>query len=82
SVFSTQSIDSTIQHLPASTLRLVRYPAPPIDEQKKIVDYLDTQTQKLDKLSQTIYNAIDLLQERRVSLISAAVTGQIEVMPA
>lgn len=52
---------------------------PPIDEQQTIGAHLDTETTKLDTLTAEAQRAIDLLQERRTALISAAVTGQIDV---
>lgn len=52
---------------------------PPIQEQKEIVDHLKSETERLDKLIVTAQKAIDLLKERRSALISAAVTGKIDV---
>ncbi len=54
-------------------------PTPPIDEQQQIADYLDTQTAKIDTLIKKAHQAIKLLKERREALISAAVTGKIDV---
>jgi type I restriction enzyme S subunit len=54
---------------------------PPLAEQTTIVTYLDTETAKLDTLTAEAQRAIDLLQERRTALISAVVTGQIDVRP-
>jgi type I restriction enzyme S subunit len=52
---------------------------PPPAEQAAIVDHLCNETAKLDALAAEAQKAIDLLQERRTALISAAVTGQIDV---
>ena len=52
---------------------------PPLDEQVGIVRFLDDATAKLDTLTAEAERAIELLQERRTALISAAVTGQIDV---
>jgi len=52
---------------------------PSKEEQQQIADYLDTQTQKIDTLIEKANQAITLLQERRTALISAAVTGKIDV---
>ncbi|MDN6516414.1 MAG: hypothetical protein L0K50_10785, partial [Lacticaseibacillus paracasei] len=52
---------------------------PPKDEQNLIIDML---SMKLEKYNQNITNAelaIQLMQERRTALISAAVTGKIDV---
>ncbi|CAN5698212.1 restriction endonuclease subunit S [soil metagenome] len=52
---------------------------PSLKEQQAIVEHLDTELAKFDTLSAEAQRAIDLLQERRTALISAAVTGQIDV---
>jgi type I restriction enzyme S subunit len=58
-----------------------RFPVPPLKEQNEIVAFLVMETAKLDTLTAEAQRAIDLLQERRTALISAAVTGQIDVRP-
>jgi type I restriction enzyme S subunit len=52
---------------------------PPIDEQLAIATYLDHQGERTDQLGARIRDAITLLREYRIALISAAVTGQIDV---
>lgn len=52
---------------------------PPLAEQQVIVAHLDTELAKFDTLTAEARRAIDLLLERRTALISAAVTGQIDV---
>jgi len=52
---------------------------PPLEEQKKIVGFLDSETLKLDEMNREAEKAVLLLRERRVVLISAAVTGKIDV---
>jgi len=52
---------------------------PPLPEQQAIVDYLNQETQKIDKTIKKIKAEIELLQEYRTSLISEAVTGKIDV---
>ena len=54
-------------------------PLPPLGEQLAITQYLDAETAKFDTLTAEAQQAIDLLQERRTALISAAVTGKIDV---
>ena len=56
-----------------------RIAVPPHDEQSAIVSFLDLELAKFDTLTAEAQRAIDLLQERRTALISAAVTGQIDV---
>lgn len=52
---------------------------PPLHEQINIYDYLNIQTRKIDLLISKAESAIQLMQERRTALISAAVTGKIDV---
>jgi type I restriction enzyme S subunit len=52
---------------------------PPLIEQHAIVEYLDGATAKLDELVAEAESAMRLLGERRSALISAAVTGKIDV---
>ena len=52
---------------------------PPLAEQTAIVAHLEQELAKFDTLTAEAQRAIDLLQERRTALISAAVTGQIDV---
>lgn len=52
---------------------------PPHQEQVALYAFLDTETTKLDSLKLESERAIALLKERRTALISAAVTGKIDV---
>ena len=54
-------------------------PMPPKVEQQQIVASLTTRLEELDRLHEAALNAINLLAERRSALISAAVTGKIDV---
>lgn len=54
-------------------------PIPLLEEQREIVDYLDEQTARIDELISESEDLIALSQERRAALITAAVTGQIDV---
>lgn len=53
--------------------------SPPLEEQAAIVAFLEHETAKIDALTADAEKAIDLLKERRSALISAAVTGKIDV---
>jgi type I restriction enzyme S subunit len=54
-------------------------PTPPRAEQEKIADFLRRETAAFDSLTAEAESAIALLRERRAALISAAVTGKIDV---
>ena len=53
--------------------------APPLPEQRAIAAYLDEETAKLDALIGKVEEAVERLQEYRTALITAAVTGRIDV---
>jgi type I restriction enzyme S subunit len=57
----------------------VQLPVPSLEEQERIVRYIDTLGKESNALAVQAELAIDLLQERRTALISAAVTGQRDV---
>ncbi|WP_321407009.1 restriction endonuclease subunit S [Tolumonas auensis] len=52
---------------------------PPYDEQVEIADYLNLKNQFFDIAEQSCCKQINLLKERRISLISSAVTGKIDL---
>lgn len=52
---------------------------PPMAEQAEVVRFLNSETAKLDALKAESERVIELLRERRSALITAAVTGQIDV---
>lgn len=56
-----------------------KYPCPSLSEQIEIVDYIQNCNSKFDVLETCSEEAIKYLQERRTALISAAVTGKIDV---
>ncbi|MBV6522213.1 MAG: hypothetical protein MNPFHGCM_02359 [Gemmatimonadaceae bacterium] len=51
----------------------------PITEQQRIAAFLDRETARIDALVAKVRDAIDHLKELRTALISAAVTGKIDV---
>jgi type I restriction enzyme S subunit len=73
---------STALGIKGSKVVQLRLCLPPLEEQRQMVSYLDAELAKLDTLTAEAQRAIDLLQERRTALISAAVTGQIDVRKA
>jgi type I restriction enzyme S subunit len=55
---------------------------PPIPEQTAITEFLDVETAKIDDLVAKVETAVERLQEYRTALITAAVTGKIDVRKA
>jgi type I restriction enzyme S subunit len=70
---------STALGIKASKLIELRLAAPSREEQRGIVNFLDAAVERIDGLRQRAKAAITLLRERRSALISAAVTGKIDV---
>jgi len=66
-------------NLSQDLLRSIRVPLPPIDDQCAIAAFLDRETARIDALIAKVREAIDRLKELRTALISAAVTGKIDV---
>ena len=52
---------------------------PPEDEQREIINSIESRTATYDALVSAAQSAITLLQERRATLISVTVTGKIDV---
>jgi len=73
---------NVIQILNSERLGNIKFPAPPADEAELVAAHLDAATAQFDALTAEVERALALLQERRTALISAAVTGQIDVRAA
>ena len=71
-----------VPHLFQEDLNKFYIPLPPLEEQHTIAAFLDHETEKIDTLITKARHTIDLLKERRTALISAAVTGKIDVREA
>ena len=74
-----RSLGAAVRGINIFELKRARIPVPPLSERAEIADFLDTETTKLDDLTTEAQHTIDLLKERRSALISAAVTGKIDV---
>ena len=70
---------ATLPHFTAEKVGRFRLPLPPLETQRAIADYLDRETAEIDSMLEDITKLRDLLAERRAAVISAAVTGQIDI---
>ena len=70
---------TTIKHIYISILAKMNIALPEIEEQHEIVSALKSKLSKIDQLINSAQSVSALLQERRTALISAAVTGKIDV---
>lgn len=77
--FSLEGWGTAQINISVPILKCLPAPIPTFEEQQKIVAFLDAETAKFDTLTTEASRAIELLQERRCALISAAVTGKIDV---
>lgn len=69
----------SMPHLTAEKLAAMPLPIPDPDEQTRIADRLDAETATVDELIAKADHFIALSNERRSALITAAVTGHIDV---
>lgn len=85
SMFDAQSglfMTSTVNQLTISMINNMKIALPPEDEQAMIVERLKNITKRIDRLIQRTQRSIELLKEKRSALITAAVTGKIDVREA
>ena len=66
--------------LPSIEFNNFKLPYPSLEEQNKIVDFLEKHTNEIDEMIQLEQKKIELLKEYRQSLISEVITGQIKVV--
>lgn len=66
----------------ASDVREMVVPLPPLSEQRRIVAHLEEATAEIDTLIGATERFIELARERRSALVTAAVTGQVDVSEA
>ena len=80
SIYSSGWLDvlcnrATFGHLTVEKLRHLHIPWPRPSQQAAIADYLDTETNRIDTLITKKHRMIELLEERRRTLITVVVTG-------
>lgn len=75
----SRATGSTAHGIKASKLREVPVPVPPLDEQKAIVKVIRDACRGIDAMEDKVRQAVALVREHRAALITAAVTGQIDV---
>jgi type I restriction enzyme, S subunit len=70
---------TAIKHIYITRVAKMPMAVPPLPEQRAIAGYLDRETARLDALVGKVGAAIERLCEYRAALISAAVTGKVDV---
>ncbi|WP_406395002.1 restriction endonuclease subunit S [Streptomyces sp. NBC_00882] len=76
------AMGSTHKTIYVPDLQMLRIPLPPVEEQREIVSQIRRQNTKIDTLVDAANHQLALLAERRQALITAAVTGQLDVTSA
>lgn len=76
------AMGSTHKTIYVPDLQMLRIPFPALAEQRRIVEEIRDQNLKIDQLADAVKRQIELLAERRQALITAAVTGQLDVTTA
>jgi len=75
----SKATGSTALGIKASHFKATLVLVPPLSEQKAIAHFLDQETAKIDTLIEKTKTSIEKLKEYRTALISAAVTGKIDI---
>ncbi|MFC0159982.1 restriction endonuclease subunit S [Mameliella alba] len=77
--FLPETTGVSVPHISPSQIGSFVITVPPEEEQQEIVEHIDEQIRQFGELEAEAERAITLLQERRSALISAAVTGKIDL---
>jgi type I restriction enzyme S subunit len=76
---ASESMGSTVTHLRVEQIYNIPVAIPSEIEQTQIVEYLDEKTARIDRMVELNRQTIDKLKEYRTALITAAVTGKIDL---
>ncbi|RWW92764.1 restriction endonuclease subunit S [Aestuariirhabdus litorea] len=77
--FDTEVTGTTIYNLSLNSVRQMKVCVPPEKEQEAIIKYCTEQDRQFGRLIDHAVRAIELMKERRTALVSAAVTGKIDL---
>jgi type I restriction enzyme S subunit len=80
--FLPETTGVSVPHISPEQINTFVIPIPSLNEQKMIVDYVTKEKASINALLEQANTAIKLLEERRSTLISSAVAGQIDVRNA
>ena len=72
-------IQATIPNIGAEKYANLLIPLPTIEEQKRIIGFLDVETDKLNNVINSCKSQISLLQERKQIIINEVVTGKVKI---
>lgn len=72
----------SVPHLSPEQINGFRVPLPPLEEQRKIVSYVEGETNELRTVASRLEREIELLREYRTRLVADVVTGKLDVREA
>lgn len=67
----------TVKHLSANTLRKTQIPLPPLAEQQRIVDRIESLFAKLDEAKEKAQAVVDSFEARKAAILHKAFTGEL-----
>lgn len=76
------AMGSTHKTIYMPEIEAIRVPLPPLAEQDRVVEETWARLRPIDAAVTTVERQLDLLRERRQALITAAVTGELDVAKA
>ena len=77
--FERYTFGAAIKTIGMDNVRGLKSPFPPVEEQHQLIDWAFNKIEKIKSSISKVEDMLSLLQERRTALISAAVTGKIDV---
>jgi len=78
--YSTSISGSAQPKLTSENLMNLPVIKPPVEEQKSIVDFIESETEQINQKIENTQKLIELLKEYRTALISEVVTGKVKVI--
>lgn len=67
----------TVKHLSTKTISITPVPVPPLPEQQRIVDRIESLFAKLDEAKQKAQEALDSFETRKAAILHKAFTGEL-----
>ncbi len=73
------SVGTVQSHFNVASMKSLPLPRAPLEEQSRVADHLSQQTRQIDETLGLLNRQLAFLQERRQALITAAVTGELDI---